>query len=71
MSNAASSEDFGVRKTSLLTNTLEIPMLPFTPNSQATVVSVGDGLIQPKGAGRSHLIKLVLLRICLVTFSEN
>jgi hypothetical protein len=47
MSNAASSEDFGVRKASLHTNTLGNPMLPFCPNSPATVVSVGDGLIQP------------------------
>jgi len=47
MSNAASSEDFGVRKTSLYTNTVESPMLQSFPNSQATVMSVGDGLIQP------------------------
>lgn len=46
MSNEAPSEDFGVRKTSLYTNTVESPMLPFFPNSQATVISVGDGLIQ-------------------------
>jgi hypothetical protein len=47
MSNAASSEDFGVRKTSLYTNTVESPMLPFFPNSKATVMSAGVCLIQP------------------------
>jgi len=47
MPNAASSGDFDVRKTSLYTNTVESPMLPSFPNSQATVMSVGDGLIQP------------------------
>lgn len=70
-SNSGSLEDFGVRKTSLYTNTVESPTLSFFPYSQATFISVGDGLIQPHEIRAQPYNKVVLLRLCLVISSEN